>query len=329
MLNRRKLLVVLGASALISPLAAFAQQTGKIWRVGFLSQRRIDTLDIDPYGGFLNGMRELGYVEGRDLVMEWRSAGSKSERLSELASELVKLKVDVIVAAGSQSISAAQKATTSIPIVMGTTTADPVSAGFVASLARPGGNITGLALVLEDISPKHLELLIRVAPKLSRVAVLANPDSPEVVVPKKLESAAQKAGVTVLTVEARNLQEIERAFLVMKKEKAQAFIFISTSVFMQHRHRIVELAAQNRQPFVSNYHEYVEAGGLMSYGPSLADNYRRAATYVDKIFKGANPGDLPVEQPAKFELLINRKTANALGLTIPRSLLASADKVLG
>src|SRR5258706_6989892 len=157
MLNRRKLLVVLGASALISPLGAFSQETGKIWRVGFLSQRRIDTLDIDPYGGFLNGMRELGYVEGRDLVIEWRSAGSKSERLSELAAELVKLKVDVIVAAGSQSISAAQKATTSIPIVMGTTTADPVSAGFVASLARPGGNITGLALVLEDISPKHLE----------------------------------------------------------------------------------------------------------------------------------------------------------------------------
>lgn len=329
MLIRRKLLVVLGASALISPLAAFSQQTGKIWRVGFLSQRRIDTLDIDPYGGFLNGMRELGYVEGRDLVMEWRSAGSKSERLSELASELVKLKVDVIVAAGSQSISAAQKATTSIPIVMGTTTTDPVRAGFVASLARPGGNITGLALVLEDISFKHLDLLIRVAPRLSRVAVLVNPDSPEVVVPKNLESAAHKAGVTVLTVEARNLQEIESAFLVMKKEKAQAFIFISTSVFMQHRHRIVELAAQNRQPFVSNYHEYVEAGGLMSYGPSLADNYRRAATYVDKIFKGAKPGDLPVEQPAKFELFINRKTANALGLTIPQSLLASADKVLG
>ena len=326
--NRRKLVIALGAVVLAAPLASIAQQQGKIWRVGFLSQRRIDTLDIDPYGGFLNGMRELGYVEGRDLVIEWRSAGSKSERLSELASELVKLKVDVIVAAGSQSISAAQKATTSIPIVMGTTTADPVSAGFVASLARPGGNITGLALVLEDISPKHLELLIRVAPKLSRVAVLVNPDSPEVVVPKNLESAAQKAGVTVLTVEARNLQEIESAFLVMKKEKAQAFIFISTSVFMQHRHRIVELAAQNRQPFVSNYHEYVEAGGLMSYGPSLADNYRRAATYVDKIFKGAKPGDLPVEQPAKFELFINRKTANALGLTIPQSLLASADKVL-
>ena len=198
MTTRRKLLIVLGAT-LSGPLVSFAQQQGKVWRVGFLSQRRVESLDSDPYGGFPQGMRELGYVEGKDLVIEWRYADGNAERLPGLVAELLQLKVDVIVAAGSLAIRAAQKATTTIPIVMGTT-ADPVGGGFVASLARPGANITGVGLLTEDLSPRRLELLLSVAPGLSRVAVLVNPASPEVVVLKNLQAAAQRSGVTILTV---------------------------------------------------------------------------------------------------------------------------------
>jgi len=307
---------------------SFAQQQGRVWRVGFLSQRRIDSLDSDAYGGFPEGMRELGYVEGRNLVIEWRTADGHIERLPDLALELVDLKVDVIVAAGSPSIRAVQKATTAIPIVIGATTTDPAADGFVAGLARPGGNITGLFVPIVDIGPRHLELLLAVKPGLSRVARLVNPVTQATAVSPGVRAIAQKAGVSVQTLEARNIEEIERAFLGMRAEKAEALMFISSAIFMQHRHRMVELAAQHRLPFVSNYREYPDAGGFMSYGQDLGENYRRAATYVDRIFKGASPGDLPVEQATKFRLVVNMKTASALGLQVPQSLLARADRVI-
>jgi putative ABC transport system substrate-binding protein len=327
--TRRKLLVALGASVLAAPLRSFAQQQGKTWRVGFLALRHMDFVDTDySYGPFRQGMRELGYVEGKNLVIEWRSAEGKAERLPDLAAELVQLKVDVIVVAGAAATSAAQKATTTIPIVMGATT-DPAGSGFAKSLARPGANITGLSIVTVDISPKHLEMLLSMVPTLSRVAVMLNPtNAGHLAILKRVEAAAQKVGVKILPVNARTPQEIEKAFSIIAKENAKAVIAAADALFNQQVRQIAELSAKNRLPTISVIREYVEAGGLMSYGPKLADSYRRAATYVDKIFKGTKPGDLPVEQPMTFELFINRKTAKALGLTIPQSLLISADKVI-
>jgi len=273
-------------------------------------------------------MRELGYVEGKNLVIEWRFADNKYERLPDLAADLVRLKVDVIVTAGPAATSAAQKATTTIPIVFGGAN-DPVGSGFVKSLARPAGNITGLSNVSVEMSPKLLEMLLSTMPKLSRVAVLMNPsNSGHATMLKNVQAAAQKANVKVLPVEARTPQEIETGFSVMTKENAKAVIVVRDALFNQQVRQIAELAAKNRLSSIAQIREYVDAGGLMSYGPSITDSYRRAATYVDKIFKGAKPGDLPVEQPTKFELLINRKTAKALGLTVPQSLLISADKVI-
>ena len=312
------------------PVCSFAQQQGKVWRVGFLSQRRhVDFLDSDYYyGPFRQGMRELGYVEGKNLVIEWRSAEGKFERLPDLAAELVQLKVDVIVTAGTPAISAAQKATTTIPIVMGSA-GDPVGSGFVKSLARPGGNITGLSNMVVDLGPKHLEMLRSMVPKLSRVAVLVNPsNSSHATILKSVQAAAQKTNIKVLPAEARTPQEIESAFSTMTQGNVGAVLVAIDAFFIQQGRQIAELAAKHRLPSMSASREYVEAGGLMSYGQNLADNYRRAATYVDKILKGAKPGDLPVEQPTKFELIINGKTAKALGLTIPQSLLISADKVI-
>jgi putative ABC transport system substrate-binding protein len=327
--NRRKLLVVLGAGALAVPLSSFAQQQRKVWRVGFLSpRRRPASLDTDYFGAFPRGMRDLGYVEGKNLVIEWRFADGKFEHLPGLAAELVRLKVDVIVTAGPPAIVAAQKATTTIPIVI-VTSIDPVDAGLVKSLARPGGNITGISNLSGEVSPKHLELLLTMVPKLSRVAVLVNPaNSAHATMLKNVQAAAQKAHVKVLPVEARTLQEIETAFSVMTKENAGAIIVGLDPFFNQQVRQIAELAAKHRLPSISAYAVYAEGGGLMSYGSSLTDNFRRAATYVDKILKGANPGDLPVEQPTQFELFINRKTAKALGLTIPQSLLISTGKVI-
>jgi putative ABC transport system substrate-binding protein len=273
-------------------------------------------------------MRELGYVEGKNLVIEWRFAEGMYERLPTLAAELVKMQVDVIVPAGTPMIIAAQKATTTIPIVFGGIN-DPVGSGFVKSLARPGGNITGLSNISVDISAKHLEMLLGMVPKLSRVAVLVNPDnSSHAMVLKSVQSAAQRTNAKILPAEARTAPEIEKVFSAVTGAKAGAVIVAGDALFNQQVRQIVELAAKHRLPSVGAIREYVDAGGLMSYGPSITESYRRAATYVDKILKGAKPGDLPVEQPTKFELFINRKTAKALGLTIPQSLLISADKVI-
>jgi len=326
-MNRRNTLFALLVLGL-APLVSHAQQQDKVWRVGFLTQRRRpDSIDSDFIGAFPRGMRELGYVEGKNLVIEWRF-DDRSERLPDLAAELVRLKLDVIVSGSSQAISALQKATTTIPIVMATS-GDPIGSGFVKSLARPGGNITGFSNLTSDIGTKQLELLLGMVPKLSRVAVLVNPVNPALgTFLKNVQSAAQGGSVKVLPVEARTAQEIENAFPVMAQAKAEAVIVATDALFIQHYRKIAELAATNRLPSSSTIREYAEAGGLMSYGPNLAEQFRLAATYVDKIFKGAKPGDLPVEQITTFELVINGRTAKTLGLTIPQSLRLRADRVV-
>ncbi len=253
---------------------------------------------------------------------------ASTERLPELVAELVRLKVDVIVAPGPPVISAARKVATTVPIVV-VNAQDPVGSGLIKSLAHPGGNITGLTSLAVDIGPKHLEMLLDMVPKLTRVAVLVNFDNPShPVTLKNVQAAAQKANAKVLPVDARTVPEIEKAFSAMAQEKVGAVIVARDALFLQQARQIAELAAKNRLPTISGIREHLEAGGLMTYGPDSTDSFRRAATYVDKILKGAKPGDLPVEQPTKFVLFINRKTAKALGLTIPPSLLISADNVI-
>ena len=327
--TRRKLLIALGAGALAAPFGSFAQPQNKIWRVGFLAARHVDLLDsAGGYGQFRQGMRELGYVEGKNLVIEWRSAEGNNERLAGLAAELVNLKVDVIVTAGTPAISAAQKATTAIPIVMGNI-GDPVGSGFVKSLARPASNITGLSSMAGDVYLKQIEMLLSMVPRLSRVAVLVNPSNmSNVKTSERVQTEGQKRGVKVLRAEAKTPQEIHNAFSIMRRQNADALIVFNDGLFQQQKAQIAELTAKHRLPAVAQDRIYADAGVLMSYGPSLAEQSLRAATYVDKIFKGAKPADLPVEQPTKFELVINGKTAKTLGLAIPQSLLVSADKVI-
>jgi putative ABC transport system substrate-binding protein len=329
MISRRQLLITLGAGSLATAFASLAQPQGKVWRVGYLATRaRPISLDTDYAGVFLRGMRELGYIEGKNLIVEWRFAEGRTELLPVLAAELVRLQVDVIVTSGAAAAIAAQKATATIPIVF-PNTGDPVGAGFVKSLARPGGNMTGLSNISGDIVAKHLEMLHSMVPKLSRVAVLWNPSNKfNISNLERVQSAAQRTSVKILPVEARTEPEIDKAFSAMAQDKAGAVIVINDTFFIQQQRQIAELAAKHRLPSIAAIREYAEAGGLMSYGSNRADNIRRVATYVDKIFKGAKPADLPVEQPTKFELVINGKTAKALGLKIPQSLLTSADKVI-
>ena len=327
--NRRKLVIALGAGALVTPFGSFAQPQPKVWRVGFLMARsRPVSLESDFLGAFSMGMRDLGYVEGKNLVIEWRFAAGHYERLPDLAAELVRLKVDVIVALGPPSIIAVQKATSTIPIVI-LTGLDPVDAGYVKTLARPGGNITGISNLSGEASPKHLELLLTMSPKLSRVAVMVNPaNRAHATMSKRVQVASQKVNVKVLPMEARTPQEIETAFSVMTKQNAGALIVGLDPVFIDQRRQIAGLAAKNQLLSIATFREYVEDGGLMSYGQNLAEQYRLLAIFVDKILKGAKPADLPVEQPTKFELDINIKTANALGIKIPNSMLVQATKVI-
>ena len=328
MVTRRRVVLALGAGAL-APLVSFAQEQGKVWRVGFLALRHMEFVEFDYYyGPFRQGMRDLGYVEGRNLVIEWRSAEGKVERLPELAADLVRLKVDVLVTAATSASLAGQKATTTIPIVM-TGVGDPVSIGLVKSLARPGGNSTGVTSMNSELAPKLLEMLHGIAPKVTHVAVLANPfNSGNMLALKNIQTVAQTVGVKIQLIEASTVQDITNGFAVMARKKAGALIVLEEPIFVQHRNQIARLAAKNRLPSIGRTSEYVEAGGLMSYGHGLREPVRRAATYVDKIFKGANPGEIPVEQPTTFELIINRKTAKALGLTIPYSLQISATKII-
>ena len=323
--TRRRLVVAMGATAFTAPISTFAQQP-KIWRVGFLAPRPIGPLESDFFGAFPRTMRELGYVEGKNLIIEWRSAEGNPERLPGLAAELVQLKVDAIVAAAPQSVRAAQQATTAIPIVMGTP-GDPVANGLVKSLARPGGNITGGSTMPGDTVTKLLEMLLDMQPGLKRVAVLRNPSGNALVL-DILNATAQRVGVKLLPVEIRDAGEIAAAFVRMKREAAGGLLLLQDPIFTLHLRTIADLALKNKLPSVASIRQYTEVGGLMNFGPSFADNYRMAAVYVDKIFKGAKPADLPVQQPVKFEMFINGKTAKALGLKIPQALLISADKVI-
>ena len=330
MRTRRQFITLLGSAAAVWPLAARGQQRDQARRVGFLlAAVPAAQMDWDDLGrGFTQGMRELGYVEGKDFVVELRSAEGQYERLTDLAAELVQLKVDVIVAGSPLAVRPAQQATTTIPIVMGYST-DPVGNGFVASLARPGGNTTGLAGSSDDSAPKQLELLATIVPKLSRVAILTNPYNPNSpAVMKSARSAAEKADLLVVPVEARSPQQIEDAFAALAKQSVAAVMVGNDAMFFVQRQQLAQLALSNRVASIFPLREYAAAGGLMSYGESLQEFYRRAASFVDKIFKGAKPGDLPIEQPTRFNLVINRKTADALGITIPPQLYIFADEVI-
>jgi len=320
--------VILALSLLAAPLAA--QQAAKIARIGYL------TVDMaaNPHvrEAFLQGLRDLGYVEGRNVVIEYRDAEGKFERLPARVAELVALKVDVIVTAGGTLPAlAAKQATKTIPIVFASAP-DPVTDGLVTSLARPGGNVTGLSNLAAELVGKRLEQFKQAVPGVSRVAVLWQPgglgERTEKGMLKGAEVAARALGVRLQFVEARSPADFDRAFTEMTRARADALTVLPSTMLNTERRRLVDLAAKNRLPAVYPWRESVDAGGLMSYGPNLADLFRRAAIYVDKILKGAKPADLPVEQPTKFELVINLKTAKALGITVPHSLLLRADQVI-
>jgi putative ABC transport system substrate-binding protein len=328
-MTTRRRFVALATGLLGVPRFAAAQQPAKVWRVGLLTPYSHQALvDDGRYGALLTGLRELGYVEGRNLVIEARYSDGDYARMPDLAAELVQLKVDVIVATPSPAIRAAQHATTTIPIVF-PNTGDPVGSGFVASLAHPGGNLTGLSNSNLDVSAKTLELLRACLPKVARIAVLANPgSSTEAAMIKSLGDAARSAGVELFTVEARSPEEIEAGFTAMKRERADAVVVASDALFGMQRHQIAALALEQRLPSIAQGGYYPKGGGLMGYGVNSAENYRLAAGYVDKIFKGAKPADLPVEQPTRLELVINMKTAKALGITVPQLLLMRANELI-
>jgi putative tryptophan/tyrosine transport system substrate-binding protein len=330
-MQRRTLgvLVTFALSLLATPLTAEAQQAMKVHRIGWLSPGFPRPDRDPPVDAFRQGLRELGYVEGQNLIIEYRGAEGKDERLPDLAAELVGLQVEVIVAVGPTATRAAQHATHTIPTVM-TGTADPVGAGFVASLARPGGNITGLSLMMTELPGKRLELLKETVPQSTRVAVLANPAFPFYkLYVNNLTVAAQALGLYLHVAEVHSADELAPAFAALSREGADALVVLSDPALMDNLlGRVADLAATHRLPAMYNWKMYAEAGGLMSYGPSLPDSHRRAATYVDKILKGANPADLPVEQPTKFELIINLKAAKAIGLTIPPTILFQANEVI-
>jgi len=305
-----------------------AQQPTKIPRIGYLSGASLSAL-LARIEAFRQGLRELGYVEGKNIVIERRSAQEKLDRLPLLAAELVRLKVDVIVTAGPPATRAAKEATSTIPIVMAQDT-DPVGSGFVASLARPGGNITGLATLAPELSGKQLELLRETIPKLSRVAVLGTSTRPgNAQSLKEIEIVAKAFGVQLQYLDVLSLKDIETAFRAARKGRAEAVLMLGAGgVATSHRTEIAELAIKSRLPAIYHRSEFVEDGGLMSYGASFTDMDRRAATYVDKILKGRTPADLPVEQPMKFEFIINLKAAKQIGLTIPPNVLVRADRVV-
>jgi ABC-type uncharacterized transport system substrate-binding protein len=328
LIDRRTFLAGTGAVLLAAPRAADAQQAGKVPRIGFLGTRSLS--DMSPYlDTFRQGLRELGWVEGQNIVIDYRYAEGRFDRLPDLAAELVRLKVDIIVAVPTPAAVAAKKATETIPIVA-ISVGDPVGLGLIASLARPGGNLTGLSYSVGlEIAGKGLELLKETVPKVRRVAILSNPGNPfQPLAIREVNVAARSLGVQLQLLEARGPNELDGAFAAMATERVGALLVVADSLFLLQRTRLADLAARSRLPAAYGLREIVEAGGLMSYGPSVRDLYRRGATFVDKILKGAKPGDLPVEQPTKFELVINLKTAKALGLTIPPSLLGRADEVI-
>ncbi len=325
--TRRKFLLVLGASALTSPLRSFAQQQpAKIHRIGFLGAE-----SASGYTSRVNalraGLRELGYVEGKNIAIEFRWADGKTDRLPELAAELVRLNVDVLVTHAVPGTRAAKQATTTIPIVTAAV-ADPVALGLVASLARPGSNITGSTFFYAEIIAKRLELLKEAMPRITQVAVLMNPDNPTIgTIFHAMEIAAKPLKVALLRFEARGPNEFEGAFSAMAKKRVDAVALVEDPMFFSNAKGLADLAVKQRLPSIG-FNEFAEAGGVIGYAANNLEMWRRAAYFVDKILKGAKPGDLPIEQPIKFELVINLKTAKALGLKIPQSVLLRADKVI-
>ena len=320
---------IVAGGAFVPQIDAFAQQEGKVWRVGFFYfGSRQSSLDSGRYHAFLLAMRDLGYVEGKNLQIETRFGESKIERLQDLAAELTRAKVDVIVATGGPVYGVLRQTTTTIPIVI-TVVADPVLAGVATSLARPGGNFTGLSDNGAELMPKQLELLMSVIPRLSRVGVLLNPDNDaHPVQAKQLTSLVQKLKVQVVSAKAATVADIEPGFASLARERADAVMLFGDTFFVQQFQDLAQAALRHRMPSIYLIHQYAQAGGLMSYGADLLDNFRRAASYVDRILKGAKPSDLPFEQPVRYSLVINLKTAKALGLTIPQSVLLRADEVI-
>jgi putative ABC transport system substrate-binding protein len=325
-MERRIFLAMASGSLLAAPLAVEAQPADKIYRIGFLLPST--SADSSILDAFREGLRELGYVDGRNIAIASRWAEGKYDRLPGLAAQLVGLKVDIIVATAVPTIRAAKEATRTIPIIMAVVV-DPVATGLVASLARPGGNITGLSSMAPEVTGKQLEMLKEVVPTASLVAVLWNPtnagNAPQV---RRAQDAAGALGVRLQPLEARGPSEIDSAFARMTREQASAVIVLVDAMLLDHRTQIADLAARRRLPAVYGLSDHAEAGGLMAYGPNRLAIVRRAATYVDKILKGAKPGDLPIEQPTTFALVINLRTAKALGLKIPQSLLQRADQVI-
>jgi putative ABC transport system substrate-binding protein len=324
-IDRRNFIGTLAGGLLASPFTTFAQQPTKLPRIGILGN---EAGGGTAWEGFRQGMRDLGYVDGRNVTMDWRWAEGRTDRFPALALELVQLKVDIIVASGTQAIRAAKDATSTIPIVMAVS-AYPDKIGLVQGLARPGGNVTGLSNVSPDLMGKRLELLKEIAPKVSRVAVLWNPASP--VEPngfRAVQSAGAASGLAIQSIGVGTADDYTAAFATVTDSRADALYAFANPVNSKFRQLILDFAAKSRLP--DNYEDraWIESGGLLSYGPSFTDMYRRAATYVDKILKGAKPADLPVEQPIKFELLINPRTAKALGLTIPKSMLERGGEII-
>ena len=326
-MDRRAFISGMAGSLLAAPHAAEAQPTGKVAQIAILGSTRAE--DLPQSEGLRQGLREHGYVEGQNIAIEYRWAQGRFERLPDLAAELAKLKPAVIVAFVTQASLAAKNATSTIPIVM-VGVGDPIGAGLVASLARPGGNVTGNSSVSVEVMGKSLEILKEVAPERRRVSILWNPANAifQTQMVKEAEAASRRLGLQVQTIAASDARGIDKAFQLMTRERAEALAVLGDPMFIAERTRIATLAAKSRLPSVSGVREYADAGGLVAYGPNFYELYRRAAAYVDRILKGAKPGDLPIEQPTKFDLVINLKTAKALGLTIPPSLLQRADQVI-
>ena len=331
LMDRRTFIGGIACNLVIAPATALAQPAGKVYRIGYLSIASASTTYTRPLEAFRQGLRELGWEEGRNLLIEYRFAEGRADRLPAFADEFVRLKVDLIVASPTPSALAAKDATRTIPIV-GMSLTEPVAVGLVPSLAHPGGNVTGLTYGVDtEIFGKQLQLLKEVVPNVRRVAVLTNPASGGPSYPLRMESvksAARSLGLPLQVLEVREPGDFDAAFAAMVKERAGALLLSGDAMFFIHRTLLAGLALKSRLPSMSTQWQWVEAGGLLSYAPSFPDQWRRAATYVDKILRGAKPADLPIEQPTKFELVVNLKTAKTLELTIPQPILARADEVI-
>ena len=325
-MKRREFITLLGGTV-AWPLAARAQQAGKVHRIGVL-ETISTTLNVANFYALREGLRQLGYAEGQNLVIEYRSADGRDDRFPGLARELLALKVDVIVTRGTPAAKAVKNATSTVPVVM-TASGDPVGVGLVTSLARPGGNITGLSAIVGELSPKRLELIREIVPGLARIAVLANTSNDAVRRDwARIETAARSLGVQSQLLDLRESDALGPTFDDASARRADALVVVIDAITQANQQRIVDLAMKHRLPAIYSSREFVDAGGLISYGVSYPDLYRRAATYVDKILKGTKPADLPVVQPTKFELVINLKTAKALGIGVPPTLSARADEVI-